>query len=354
MKLRTPRSLVAALCAAPLLVLSSRASASPWTLPRGTIALSGTFGYQSATREFLDGGRAQNFPLRGAYTGTGFYLGLRVAFLDGLELEFGLPIRQVSYTSDSVILLEPPEGSTERAIDYYQRNILNFSRTNSGIGDLNLAARYRLLQQPFALAAEVRVKAPTGYTGPQGTFGDRPSSNAAFLADVRRWVTPENVRDDVTLGDGQLDTSLGLLFGYSFRTQTFVRADAAYNVRFGGAGHQVISAVRAGQGIGRWLLLYGWAQLTYTVTQGRVIGVSVAAQDPNVPATEYLGANNLLLRELRLERDALDIGGGVIVRLTPEVELNLGYSRTVWGRNTAATDSLSLGLGVRTRFMQGS
>jgi opacity protein-like surface antigen len=330
------------------------ASASPWTLPRGTVALTGTFGYQTASQEFFDNGRPRNFPLRGRYTGTAFYLGVRASFIDGLEFELSVPIRQVTYTSDPVILLDRPMGSTESEIDYYQRNIINLSRAASGIGDLNLSARYRLVQQPFALAAELRIKAPTGYASPQGTFGDRPQTNAEFLSDVRRFVAPENVRDDVTLGDGQLDTSLGLLFGYAFRTRTFIRADAAYNLRFGGAGHQVLAALRAGQGIGDRLLLYAWAQLAYTVTQGRVVGVSVAAENPDVPADQYLGASNLLLRELRLERDSLDVGGGLIVRLTSEVELNLGYSRTLWGRNTAAVDSLSLGLGVRTRFMPGS
>ncbi len=336
------------------LVCTPSALASPWTLPRGTIALTGTFGYQSASQEFFENGTPRSFPLRGRYVGTAFNLGVRAAFIDGLEFELSVPIRQVTYTSDPVVLLDRPMGSTEPEIDYYQRNVLNLSRAASGLGDLNLAARYRLLQQPFALAAELRIKAPTGYSAPQGTFGDRPSSNAEFLADVRRWVTPENVRDDVTLGDGQLDASLGLLFGYAFRTRTFVRVDGAYNLRLGGAGHQVLTALRAGQGIGDRLLVYAWAQLAYTVTQGRVIGVSVAAADPNVPAADYMGANNLLLRELRLERDSFDIGGGLIVRLTQEVELNLGYSRTLWGRNTAAVDSLSLGLGVRTRFMPGS
>jgi hypothetical protein len=339
-------------CAASL--CARTASASPWTLPRGTVALSGTFGYQSATQEFFEHGAPRNFPLRGRYLGTSFHLGVRVAFLDGLELELGVPIRQVTYTGDPVLLLPRPDGSTESEIDYYQRNVINLSRATSGIGDINLAARYRLVQRPFALAIETRIKAPTGYAGPQGTFGDRPTTTAEFLSDVRRWITPENVRDDVTLGDGQLDASLGLLFGYAFRTRTFVRVDAAYNARLGGAGHQVLGAIRAGQGITDRLLIYAWAQLAYTVTQGRVIGVSVAATNPDVPAADYVGASNLLLREVRLERDALDIGGGFIVRLTRELEINLGYARTVWGRNTAAVDSLSLGLGVRTQFMPGS
>lgn len=349
----TPRRFM---CATALAAVACplTALASPWTLPRGTVAFTGTFGYQTATQEFFDQGTPRNFPLRGRYVGTSFNLGVRASFIEGLEFELSVPIRQVTYTGDPVILLDRPMGSTQSELDYYQRNIINLSRAASGLGDLNLSARYRLLQQPFALAAELRIKAPTGYAPPQGTFGDRPSTNAEFLSDVRRWVTPENVRDDVTLGDGQLDTSIGLLFGYAFRTRTFVRVDGAYNIRFGGAGHQVLTALRAGQGIGERLLIYAWAQLAYTVTQGRVIGVSVAADNPDLPADQYVGANNLLLRELRLERDALDVGGGIIVRLTTEVELNLGYARTLWGRNTAAVDSLNLGLGVRTRFMQGS
>ncbi len=344
----TSRTALALTLAALVAPASTRAS--PWTLPRGTVALTGTFNYQTASQEFLDGGRASNFSLRGRYTGTSFNLGVRASFLDGLEFELNLPVRTVSYTADPVVLLEAPTGSTERAIDYYQRNVINLSRTTSGLGDLTLAARWRILAQPCALAAQLRVKAPTGYAPPQGTFGDRPQTTQEFLADTRRWVSPDNVRDDVTLGDGQLDTALEILFGYGFRTRTFVRVDAGYNVRFG-AGHQALAAVRAGQGIGAHVLLYGWAQLAYTVTQGRPIGVSVAAVDPDLPASEYEGARNLLLRELRLERDQLDVGGGVIVRITPDVELNLGYARTLWGRNTAVIDSVSLGLGVRTRFI---
>ena len=38
-----------------------------------------------------------------------------------------------------------------------------------------------------------------------------------------------------------------------------------------------------------------------------------------------------------------------LLRVTREVELNLGYARTVWGRNTAAVNSLTLSLGVRTQ-----
>jgi len=347
------RSTLSRAISCALLTAAATADASPWTLPRGTLVVTGSYSYQSATQEFIESGGARNFPLRGRYIGSTYALGFRFAPIDGLELELGVPVRTVSYASDPVVLLERPMGSSEPELDYYQRNVINLSRTASGLGDLSFAARWRLMLQPFPLALELRAKLPTGYAQPQGTFGDRPQTSGEFLGNVQRWVSPDNVRDDVTLGDGQLDVGLNVLFGYAFRTRTFVRVDAGYNLRLGGAGDQVIGALRAGQGFGERFLIYGWAQLAYTVTEGRLLGVSVAAIDPNLPATEYAGARNLLLRELRLERDQIDVGGGFIVRITQEVELNVGYARTLWGRNTAAVDSLSLGLGVRTRIWGG-
>jgi len=329
---------------------AAEVDASPWTLPRGTLVITGAYAYQVATQEFLDAGGARNFPLRGRYVGNHYTLGVRLAPMDGLELELAVPLRTVSYASDPVLLLPRPTGSSEPELDYYQRNVINLTRSSSGLGDLTVAARWRVLQHPFPLALELRGKVPTGYDPPQGTFGARPQTREEFVADVRRWVVPDNVRDDVTLGDGQLDLGLNVLFGYAFRSRTFVRIDAGYNFRLGGAGDQVLTALRVGQGLGDRLLLYAWGQLAYTVTQGRVIGVSVAAVDPDLPAVDYNGVNNLLLRELRLERDQFDLGGGFIVRITRDIEINLGYMRTLWGRNTAATHTLSASLGVRTRF----
>lgn len=345
MRTTTPHALTLALT-----LVTSAAGASPWTLPRGTIVVTGSYAYQTATREFLDAGTEQNFPLRGRYVGNSYGLTVRLAPIERLELELGVPLRTVTFVSDPVLLLPRPAGSTEGELDYYQRNVINLTRAASGIGDITAAARWRAQLLPFPLALELRAKIPTGYDGPQGTFGSNPQSRAEFISDVRRWVAPENVRDDVTLGDGQLDLGLNVLAGYAFRSRTFVRVDAGYNLRLGGAGDQILGALRAGQGIGERFLVYGWAQFAYTVTAGRVIGVSVAAIDPNVPAADYAGANNLLLREVRLERDQVDVGGGLIVRITRDIEINLGYARTLLGRNTAAVNSLSASLGVRTQL----
>lgn len=341
----TSLAVLGALCVSPATAL-----ASPWTLQRGNVVFATAFNYQSARQEFIEDRVARNFPLNGRYTGTSFGLGIRAGITDRLELDLQVPLRVVNYESDPVLFSPRPADSPLTDFEWSQRNIIALARATSGVGDITFAARYRLLLSPLAIAGELRVKVPTGYQGPVGTFGAQPTSSADFLANAGRYANPANVRDDVTLGDGQVDLMPSLLLGMSFPTRTFVRLDVGYNVRFGAAGHQFASALRFGQLIGD-VLFYGWAQLNYAVTSGDLIGVSVAAIDPDLPASQYRGTNNLLLRELRLERDAVDLGTGVIFRLSPTVEMNLGYARTVWGRNTAAADSFSVGLAVRTNVL---
>ncbi|MEM9072788.1 MAG: hypothetical protein AAGE52_30055 [Myxococcota bacterium] len=333
---------------APLVLVlgwTSTASASPWTLRRGEVVVNAGFDFQWADQEFLDDAPAQQFPLNGRFRAATFVLGARAGFTDDLEFEIQLPLRLVSYRSDAVILLDG-EG-----IDFFQENIIDLGRSRQGLGDLWLTARYNLTRWPVAVALEGRLKTPTGYDGPEGTFGDNPRSNEEFLAEIERFTAPGNVSDDVALGDGQVDLNLNLLLGASIPSRTFFRLDAGYNLRLGGAGDQVLASFKVGQALGERILVFADLRFAYTVTQGRLIGVSVAAIDPSLPAEEYIGTNNLLLRELRLERDAVDIAFGGIIRITDAVELNLAYQRTVWGRNTAQINGVFIGFGVRTQLL---
>ena len=78
-------------------------------------------------------------------------------------------------------------------LDYYQENVIDLSRTAAGIGDIDLALRYQWLGGgPVVLATEARVKTPTGYDGPVGTFGDQPASIAEFTSDIPRFTRPGN------------------------------------------------------------------------------------------------------------------------------------------------------------------
>lgn len=331
-----------------LLLFPALAVASPWTLRRGELAVVTRFEVAQAEEEFLDEGGSRPYPLDGRFAATSVTFGARFGITDRLELEASLPIKQVTYTSDPVILLaaDPAAGDP---FDFYQENVLDLSRAEVGPADLELAARYQLLGGRLAIAVEGRLKAPTGYDKPAGTFGDRPKTREAFVAGIGDYVRPENVRDDVTLGDGQLDLGGALLVGWALPFGSFIRLDGGYRLRFGGAADEATFALRLGHLILGRVLPYAGIQGEVAVTQGDVIGVSVAADDPELPATEYAGTKNLDLREVRLEKDELLLPVGVIFRLTDAVELNLGHSRTLWGRNTGELRTWSLGLGVRTQ-----
>lgn len=332
------------------LFLVATAQASPWTLKQGQLVLKTGYDFQFAEDEFLDDGPSQSFPLDGSLSISTISVGLRAGFTDKLEFELDVPFRIVSYTSDPVILLQPQPGSTESDFDFYQRNVIDLARTVAGVGDLTFTGRYGFLRFPVALAAEIKLKAPTGYDSPAGTFGERPTSREQFLQESARFVSPENVEDDVTLGDGQLDITGSLLLGYIFPTRTFIRTSAGYNLRLGDAGDQFVGEFKVGQAIGQQVLAFAGVDGGYTLFSGRRIGISVAAIDPNLPATEYDGTENLLLREVTLDRDFFNVGGGFIVRLSPRLEVNTNYQYTLFGRNTSAIHRIGIGLAFKTDF----
>lgn len=329
-----------------LLCLPSVALASPWTLPAGKLIFTGRYDFQIADQEFLDDRKAQVYPLRGEYRASTYAIGARFGAADGIELEIDLPLKQVSYTADPVILLE--NGDVNPPIEFFQDNIINLNRSASGIGDLRLAGRYRLTRSALASALQIGAKIPTGYDPPEGTFGAEPGTREEFIAQIGDLVRPDRVSDDVTLGDGQIDLDLSLLLGWATAKGTFVRLDTGYRLRLGGAGDQVFGAFRVGQKLGTRALFYVGFDAEYTVLDGDLIGVSVAADDPTLPANEYFGTENLLLRELRLERDVASMPVGLIVRITDTVEVNASWAKAFWGRNVSAAHVVSLAIGLRT------
>jgi hypothetical protein len=325
------------------LTLPTLAGATPWVLEEDEIAITGRFDYQRADREFFGPGEAVDYSLNGEYEATTFAFGARLGIVDRLEMKIAVPIKNVSYRADPVILL-PCE---EQTLDCSQENINDLSKTVSGVGDIRLGGRYQFLEGPLAGAFELMIKTPTGYDQPSGTFGAEPKSVEDFQENITTYATPDNIEDDVTLGDGQLDVGARALFGWSLPSRTFIRLDAGYLLRLAGGGDQVTSHLQLGQLIGQRLLLIGGASFDYAVQNGEVIGVSVAAQDPSLPAEDYEGTKNLRLREVPLDEDRLKVHGGVLLQMTEQTELKLNYSRVVWGRNTAMTQTLSIGFGVR-------
>lgn len=337
----------------PILLLPTLATASPWTLKRGELVVVARYDTAFADEEFLvDSSDARRFPLAGELRASTYALGARIGVTDWFEIQAEIPVKQIAYSADPVILLPAGEATGDAAFDFYQENVLDFSQSRSGIGDIELAARFRLFTGAFAGAAELHVRTPTGYDKPSGTFGDKPRSKEAFLADPGRFVAPENVEDDVTLGDATLDVAPSILLGWATRFGMFTRLDAGYRLRVGGASDQVIGGLRIGQLLGKRLLLYAGASIEYSLFEGDVVGISVIAIDPDRDAADFGGLDNLDLREVTLDRDRLTVPAGLIFRLTREVELNASYTPVVWGRNTARSHGVSVGVGIRTQLAE--
>ncbi|MEM7677902.1 MAG: hypothetical protein AAF449_18040, partial [Myxococcota bacterium] len=213
--------------------------------------------------------------------------------------------------------------------------------------DVRVAGRYQLALEPLAIAAELSIKIPTGYDGPEGTFGRTPQTVEEFEEDPNRFVLPARVRDDVTFGDAQIDVAAQLLLGTVFRTGTFLRLSGGYNYRLMGAGDQLLADARIGQAISRRFLVFALGRLAWTVEDGDGVGVSVAAVDPRRPATSFENFGNTRAYIRPLQNDQLEVGGGFIWRVNSELELNIAYGHIIWGQFTAATHSLSIGLGLR-------
>ncbi|MEO1235013.1 MAG: hypothetical protein AAFZ18_39610 [Myxococcota bacterium] len=329
---------------------SATVHASPWTLKRGELVLTSAFDVQFADREFLEEGGERVFPLNGRFFAAGLTLSARLGITDRIELEASVPLRFVGYQSDPAILQRAPPGLGDaEALGFFQESIVDFSQSGAGIADITLRGRYQYLNWGRLVSAlQFSITTPTGYDPPEGTFGLEPTTIEAFLSDEANLVRPQNVRDDVALGDGVLELEPAVLVGVALGSGTFARASAAYALRLGGAGDQVRADLRIGQGIGARVLLYLSGRLAVTVEDGDLIGISVVARDPNTPAVGFIdGGTRLLPRPL--ERDALDVGGGFVWKTTDAVEMNFSLQRTIWGRFTAATWVGSLNFVFRTR-----
>jgi hypothetical protein len=340
--------ITATLCLAP--TAAQEAAASPWILPPGTLVVSGRYDYAMASQEFLaDTGTLQAFPLRGRYIANAYTLGARLGLSERFELEMSLPMKVVSFRSDPVIL-QQSAGVGVEAFDDYQDSIISFNQSEVGLGDLSVTSRFSLTTHPIATSIEVSLSAPTGYQPPEGTFGSKPSSADEFAARAGEVARPENIRDDVTLGDGVFSFTPTFHMGIGSSFGFFTRASLGFRLRNQGAGDQLVSEAKVGYFLTPWMLVYGGVYHELTVSKGRVIGISVAADDPTLPAREYTGTNNLKLIQVTLDRDLLATPVGLLLKPLPMVDLTLTYSPILSGRNVAKSSSVSVGVNIVSSY----
>jgi hypothetical protein len=312
-----------------LLFWSTSATASPWTLAPDKLAVSANFSFLEAEREYLDDGTLQVFPLRGSLNSSGLTLGFRYGFTDRFELALRTEFKQVSFEADSVILdlVENPDSVT---LAEARQRVIDFDTSVTGPSDLHAVARYNLWRGPGVITLEAEAKVPMAYAPPSGTFSTLDVENGVF-----------EVSDDVSLGDAQIDLKPSLLLGYYLNaTRTFGRAGIGYKFRSKEPGDQIVIDVKMGQFISQKIIVFAGAKQAHTVTEGESIGNTFVDTNPTQSAAEYTFAD-VDIRELRLDRDFIQVEGGVIANLGP-VEVGMSYGKTVDGKNISATGVLNV------------
>jgi len=317
-----------------LIAAPSVASASPWTLGQGNVALKLSTDVQYADREFVIQRDLQRFPLDGRYWGGNFRTDLRYGVSDRVEIGGSLAFAYASYTSDEVFFGEGVFDTTQTpgSPQSVRANIQSFDQTAVGLGDLRLFVRSRLTPIGRAVVAtEVGAKIPTGYRQPSGTFEDDSPS--------------EGLIDDVTLGDGQMDLHAMLLTGFSPTWDWFIRFDVGGRARFFGPAPQVIGAFKTGYRVTPGFLPYIFADAQVSIGEGRVIGQSFIATDPSVDAINFEFASVAPV-DLTLDRSSVVPGIGAIFALGDR-DIDVNYSYVVWGQNTAQLHMFSVGTNLK-------
>ena len=283
-----------------------QAAASPWTLPKDELVLGMGYELQLADQEYLRDGTRQAYPLSGAFQASTLSLDARYGFTDRFEGALRLTSKQVSYTSQPLLLELPPAPDS---LPQTRASIQDFSQGRAGLADMYLAGRYNVRRGLWVAAVELQAKVPMGYQAPSGL--------------------------NVTLGDGQVDVQPSLLWGaYLPATSSFARADVGYALRLGGPGHQLVGGLRVGQLFGSHVIVFGGLDLVQTIFDGERFGDNYVIRDPTVTA-QTIRPEDIRVEPLSLDRDMRRAEAGVILRLGA-VELQLGYSHILSGANIGA------------------
>ncbi len=314
-------------------LMNSNAWASPWTLPEGHVFLTMDYDFQFATKEFLPDGTLQNYPLNGEFYSNTLRTQARYGFSDRFELGAEFQFKIVSFQADPIIVSIPNDTVD---LPTARRSITDFTATEVGAGDVWLTSRYNLFRGAVLLTNETRLKLPTGYKEPQGTFDSDTGE----------------VADDVTLGDGLASLEDSLLFGTFIRPiRTFARAEAGFRWRFGGPAPQVIGAAKAGTFVTDSILVYGGASAAISIGEGDALGTSFISTDPDLQPEDVEIGTNTIPVEIPFDQDWVQVEAGVLFVVNADAEVHVDYNQIVWGNNIALTHGVTIGVALRIPTM---
>lgn len=259
-----------ALLAAVFTLLASAALAGPWLPAPGDYYTEFRAGRVAGDMLYDDGGSASGIAGGGE-----------------LEERRLISTTELGWKENVSFLLQVPAVSMT-----YRQRTPDTESTETGLGDMVIGLRYRLVEGATALAIEGDWKAPLGY--------DR--------------------RADPTLGDGQQDVMGQVVFGAPLSGMGFVQLGGGYRYRFESPPDEVFGSA----------------------------DVAIFAGDAFLVSGHYDGVISMASTDHpELERNLHTAGPQVLLRVDDALDLFAGSRFAIAGKNTVQTNEFYIGVAFK-------
>ena len=280
-----------------LAAVPAQLHAGAWTQPQGGF-YSKLAGLSFSSRAYLDldgERRDRGKDPQEELSDRGYSAYLEYGLLDRLTMVASLPYKSLEFTN-------PTEARYFEALD---STIVRQhpDQSSSGLADLELRLRWRLMADPAVVSLAAGGKIPLGY--------DVPTE------------IPESY---VPLGTGETDAEVRLLVGTSlYPVPGYVTATLGYRLRGGDYGNELFHGLEAGYSFDRLLV------------KGVIEGIQTLGDCGATGATGGLVG----------DQNNLKFSPGLIWSFNDRVEISADLFHIVSGCNTAAGTTYALGLAFK-------
>jgi len=276
-----------------MMSIPSLAFAGGWTQKKGGYYAKFSLNNFSTREQFnLAGNREalnNQFSLRDAkFTDTNFGFYGELGVLEGLTLIANTSFKNYNSTGFNTLTQQ------------------NFDNSASGLGDLYVGGRLRLLTLPFVLALQPMVKLPAG-----------------------------SKDKTIPLGSGQADAELRLQMGVAIpiKIQNYFTADIGYTSRGGAEFNDEIPY---------------FAEFGIFPVRDLIVKAQIDGRKSTASITSPMRAGQSNQNVLIVNQDFTRLWGGIIYSTSPTTQVSLEFSSTISGKNTVAGRAVYFGLAFKT------
>ncbi len=285
-------------------IFSGNVRAQAWVKQRGEYFFKLTSSYLYTTEEFNSDGDRQNINgediLRtdSSFREVAFAAYIEYGLTDHFTLVASVPFKVL--TTEEVDQIASGFRSTR------------VTRTNGGLGDLNLFVRLPIVQKSFAMSVQPGLKIPLGYE-------QNPDNNGPAL------------------GSGEIDGEVHLIAGWSlYPLPSYLTAAAGYRVRGGDLHDEFLFAAEGGVTLGRLFVKLRFEGIKNETSPPDLFGQTIVTPIEGGGG----GINDVLIGD----QDVYKILPTISYSFSETFEVTAEAYHTFAGRNTLAGTTYAVGI----------